>query len=478
MYPNLPSYGPLRPDQLEQIDGTARQVLAEIGVGVLEADYLRRLEDAGARVDHDPMRVYFPSEWLAEVLGRAPRRFVLHSRDGRNDIHLGDQGVHFANGGRVFRILDSDTGIYRMTTLRDVACTAALVETLEHIDVYIIACQAHDVAPAHYHLNDFFRAFNHTTKHVMGGCDTLEGAREMWELAGYIAGGGDRLAEAPFVSVIVSPMSPLIIAADSLRTLDFCGSHGIPVVCAPAPISGATAPATLAGTLSLMHAEALGALAIAQVLTPGAKVFYGAVPSTVDLRFFEYTMGSVEMAMMNSAAVQLADHNDFPIYASGGVTEAKSPDIQAGSEKGFSMLMAAASGPDLLHLAAGMLDSGNAISYEQYVIDNEILGMVKRALTGIRVDEDALALDVMRTVGPGGTFAMEDHTIKHMLDEFFYPSLSVRDNFDAWERMGHPDMLHRARALVREALDGGPTECLDGELVGELERRFGLLPLG
>jgi trimethylamine--corrinoid protein Co-methyltransferase len=226
-----------------------------------------------------------------------------------------------------------------------------------------------------------------------------------------------------------------------------------------------------------MHAEALAAVAIAQVLTPGAKVLYGAVPSTVDLRSFEYTMGSVEMALMNAAAVQLADLNEFPIYASGGVTESKLPDVQAGSEKGFSLLMAAMCGPDLLHLAAGMLDSGNAVGYEQYVIDNEILGMVKRALTGIRVDEDALGFDVIRAVGPGGSFAMEDHTVEHMLGEFFYPNLSVRGNFDAWVRMGHPGMVARAGQLVTEMLGDGEEGLLDEALVAELEERFELVPL-
>jgi trimethylamine--corrinoid protein Co-methyltransferase len=462
---------------VQQVDETARRVLAEIGLRIFDADYLDLLERAGARVDRESMGVRFPRDWLAEALSQAPRQFVLHSRGGTNDVSLGDGGVHFASGGRVFRILDPGSDTYRPTTLRDVARTAALVDRLEHIDLYIIACQAQDVGPEHYHLNDFFQAFNHTTKHVMGGCDSPDGAREMWELAAHIAGGADRLREAPFVSVIVSPMSPLILAADSLRTLDFCGSSGIPVVCAPAPIAGATAPATLAGTLSLMHAEALATVAIAQVLTPGAKVLYGAGPSTVDLRSFDYTMGSVEMALMNAAAVQLADLNEVPIYASGGVTESKLPDVQAGSEKGFSLLLAAMCGPDLLHLAAGMLDSGNAVGYEQYVIDNEILGMVKRALTGIRVDEDALGFDVIRAVGPGGSFAMEDHTVEHMLGEFFYPNLSVRRNFDAWVRMGHPGMVARAGQLVAELLGDAEDGLLDDALVAELEERFELVPL-
>jgi trimethylamine--corrinoid protein Co-methyltransferase len=472
MQTHLPLYSPLLPEDVKQIDQTACRILAQVGIRILEKSYLDELGAAGAQVDYGDMRVRFSADWLAETLARAPSRFTLHSRNGQNDIHLGAGNVHFANGGRVFRILDMGTGGYRLTMLRDVAHTAALVDHLEHINLYIIACQAHDLEPGHYHLNDFYHALNHTTKHVMGGCDHAEGVRQMWELASFIAGGEDELKEKPLVSVITNPRSPLTIDADTLGTLHFCCTNGVPATCAPAPISGATAPATLAGTLCLMHAEALAGVAVAQTFFPGAKVLYGAVPSTMDLRHMEYTMGSVEMAIMNGAAVQLAKLYDLPIYASGGVTEAKRPDIQSGCEKSFSILMAAMNGADLIHLAAGMLDSGNSISYEQYVIDNEIIGMIKRILAGIKVDERTLGFDVIRKVGPGGSYFVEEHTIEHMMDEFFYPDLSVRCNFDIWEERERPSMLSRAIDFVDEILEDGSEGLLDTALILELRKRF------
>jgi trimethylamine--corrinoid protein Co-methyltransferase len=221
-----------------------------------------------------------------------------------------------------------------------------------------------------------------------------------------------------------------------------------------------------------MHAEALAGVAIIQVYAPGAKVLYGAVPSTMDMRHMEYTMGSVEMAIMNGAAVQLAKLYDFPIYASGGVTEAKRPDIQSGCEKTFSNMMVAMNGADLIHLAAGMLDSGNSISYEQYVIDNEIIGMIKRILSGISVNEGTLGFDVIEKVGPGGNYVMEDHTIEHMKEEFFYPDLGVRCNFDIWEERGRPSMLSRANDLVDEILDDGREGLLDTDLILEIKKKF------
>jgi len=462
----------LSPEEVHKIDLTARRILERIGMRVIGNDFLETLEEAGVKVDYSNQIVRFEAGWLDEILARAPSQFTLYSRDGEKDVHVGEGKVYFANGGRVFRILDLATGGYRLTMLRDVAHTATLVDCLDHISLYIIACQAHDLKPQYYHLNDFYHALNHTTKHVMGGCDSEEGAKQMWELSVFIAGGEQALREKPFVSVITNPISPLTIDGSTLNILNFCCSKSIPVTCAPAPISGATAPATLAGTLCQMHAEALAGVAICQVFSPGAKVLYGAVPTTMDLRHMEYTMGSVEMAMMNAAAVQLAKLYDLPIYASGGVTEAKRPDIQSGCEKTFSNLMVAGNGADLIHLAAGMLDSGNSISYEQYFIDNEVLGMINRILAGIRVDEDVLGFDVIDNVGPGGNYVMEEHTIRHMKDEFFYPDLSVRCNFDIWEEQGRPSMLSRANDLVEKTLNDGKEGVLNTHLVVEIRKKF------
>jgi len=469
---SLPFYGLLSPQDVEQVDQTARRILEQVGFKLHDHAFLDELGKAGVRVDRENLRLYFDGDTLDEVLARAPSSFVLHSRDGKNDIHLGEGNVHFGNGGRAFRILDMGTGGYRLTMLRDVAHTATLVDSLDHIRFYIIACQAHDIKPVNYHLLDFYYAMNHTTKHVMGGCDNLNGARQMWQLASIIAGGEDYLRERPFVSVITNTISPLTIDSNTLAILKFCTSHGIPVTCAPAPIAGATAPATLAGTLALLHAEALAGVAIAQTLNPGAKTLYGAVATTMDMRTMEFRLGSVEMGMMNAAAVQLAKRYKLPIYASCAVTEAKRPDIQAGFEKGVSALTVGMSGADYIHLAAGMLDSGNSISYEQFVIDNEVIGMVHRMLAGIKVNEETLAFDVIQQVGPGGNFVAEDHTIDHMMDEFFYPELSVRCNFDIWEERGQPDMLRRAKETVNRILEEGKEGIMEQETILELKKAF------
>ncbi len=458
-------------DKIEQIDQAGRHILAHAGVRLLSEGVLKRLHEAGASVDLNEGIVRFTGEWLDEIVGNAPRMFTLYSRDGMHDLNIGSGSVYFGNGGRVFRILDMNTGGFRLTVLKDVAHTARLVNLLENIHFYIIACQAHDISSEFYHLNDFFQAFRNTSKHVMGGCDSLQGVRQMWNLACAVAGDEKRLQSEPFVSVITNPISPLTLDNNTLEILEFCALKGIPVTCAPAPMAGATSPVTLAGTLAQMHAESLAGVALTQVFRPGAPVLYGAVPTAMDMRTMDLTFGSVETAMMNVSAVQLAKRYHVPIYASAGMTDAKTPDIQSGFEKGVSLLLVGMAGAEFIHLAAGMLDSGNSISYEQFIIDNEILGMVYRVLRGIEVNENTLAVECVEKLGPGGNYMMEDHTVEHMFDEFFFPSLSVRMNFDLWKERNEPTPLSSARELARELLQNNEPVLSPDEIV-RIEKQF------
>lgn len=457
--------------QAQQIDAAGREILTRVGFRVLDEKLRRRLKRSGIRIDAGKQRAFMPDAWLEARLSEAPSRFMLYGRGKGRDLSLGSGQLYFGNGGRVFQLFDTATASMRPTVLQDIAQAACLVDQLEHLHFFIIPCQAYDIPAEHYHLNDFFQAFNNTEKHVMGGCDSVQGARQMHALASLIAGDEKALRSRPFVSVITNPISPLTIDSVALQIIEFCAGKGLPVTCAPAPMAGATAPTTLAGTLAQMHAEALAGVALVQFLQPGAPVLYGAVPSVMDLRKMNLAIGSVETAMLNAAAVALAHLHGLPIYASAGLTDTKVPDIQAGGEKMLSNLLVAQAGADFIHLAAGMLDSGNAISYEQFIIDDELIGMIYRLLRGIDVNADTLALDCIESVGPGGNFVLEDHTVDHMLEQHFYPQHCVRMPFDVWTREGEPTLVSHARDHVRLLLAQRRT-TLDSRLLSRIGRRF------
>ena len=184
-----PFAAPLAADQLARIDRAARHILQHIGMDVQHDGVVERLRTAGAGSGPAPHCITMTPAWLDDMLARAPRHFTLCARNGHPDLEMGSGNIHFSNGARVFRMLDTISGTSRTTTLLDVARQAAMVENLSHLHIYMIACQASDVPDQYYHLNDYFHALKNTGKHVMGGYGAENGLQHMWQIATAVAGG-------------------------------------------------------------------------------------------------------------------------------------------------------------------------------------------------------------------------------------------------------------------------------------------------
>jgi trimethylamine--corrinoid protein Co-methyltransferase len=186
-----------------------------------------------------------------------------------------------------------------------------------------------------------------------------------------------------------------------------------------------------------------------------------------------YMGGGAEFGMMNAAIHQLADRIKVPNYNSSGLTDSKMPDIQAAWEKAITTLLAAMGGSNFIHHAAGMLESMLTVNYEQYVIDDEIIGMSARVLKGIDVDEDHLAFDAIAEVGPGGNFIMSPHTLKYLRSEFNEGNgLSDRLNRDEWEAGGSIDAHERAKQMVRNILSKKSPACISEDVNKAIKGRF------
>jgi trimethylamine--corrinoid protein Co-methyltransferase len=157
--------------------------------------------------------------------------------------------------------------------------------------------------------------------------------------------------------------------------------------------------------------------------------------------------------MMNAAIHQLANHIRVPNYNSSGLTDSKIPDAQAGWEKAATTLLAAMGGSNFVHHAAGMLESMLTVAYEQYVIDDEIIGMCGKVLEGIEVDPEHLALDVIEAVGPGGNFMLADHTVDHLRSEYYLGNgVADQKNREQWETDGALDARARGRQIAKKIL--------------------------
>lgn len=469
-------YRPLNTEQVQTIHEAALSILEKTGVGFEQelSPELEVLIRAGARIDPDKQRLLIPRTLVQKGLDQAPERVVLAGRDKSHDLDLGDHRVHLGTGGAAVKILDRESGQARSSTLFDLYQLARLVDRLDNIHFFLRPCIPTDIPETDYDANVFYACFKGTAKHVMAGVNSEKTLLDVLEMAGLLAGGLEQLRERPFFSIITSfVISPLKLSSGPVKIMLECVKNRIPVALSGAPMAGSTSPLTMAGTLAQTHAEQLAGITLAQLTSPGAPLLYGGIPSRADLQTMNYCGGAIECGMMNAAIHQLADFVRVPNYNSSGLTDAKIPDIQAGWEKGMTTLLAALSGSNYIHHAAGMLESMICVAFEQYVLDDEIIGMTSRVLQGIAVDAEHLALEVIDQVGPGGEFMTAEHTFTHMRTEYFQGNkVTDRSNRTAWSEQGQLDGWNRARRLVSHILEQPKPVYIPEDLDRSLRKRF------
>jgi trimethylamine--corrinoid protein Co-methyltransferase len=467
-------YQPLTEAQIKQIHQASLTVLERTGLHVENEEALALYRQGGARVDGN--RVYIAPAMVGEALEQVPSRVLLAGRDPDQDMVLEGKRVYAGSGGSPTMVLDPAADTVRPGTLRDLADLARLADALEHCDFIVIPLHPTDVPEGDVPLNRFYACLANSTKHVMGGVGSVEGARQVIEVGTMIAGSSEALRERPFVSAITSWMvSPLHLDTSVTDILIEWCQHGLPVALSSAPMAGSTSPVTLAGSLVQLNAEQLSGMVLIQLVRPGTPVLAGYIPGLADMRTGGYLGGAVEFGMMQAAAAQLAHFYRVPIYCSGGMTDAKLPDAQAGYEKMATLLLAAMGGGNYIHHAFGMVTNMSAASLEQAVMDDEIVGMAMRVLRGIEVTEDSMAVEAIHRVGPGGHYLMDDHTVQFMRSELFSPPLADRQNRAMWEEAGKQDTRARAMARVEKLLQEHQPPGLPSEVDAAIRARFNVL---
>jgi trimethylamine--corrinoid protein Co-methyltransferase len=472
-------YRPLAGEDVETIHAASLDILEKTGF-TYEAGLdstLDMLDKAGATVNRKTERVRFPRDLIMDQIVKAPARVVLCSRDNQYDLDLTEDRVHLGTGGAAIKILDLESGEPRPSTLKDLYQLGRLVDRLDNIHFFLRPCIPTDIAQDQYDVNTYYACLKSTTKHVMSGVNDVNGLHQVIDLAAIVAGDRAQLQLRPFISVITAfAISPLKFSTQSTLIMQEAIRNQIPVVLSAAPMSGSTSPLTMAGTLAQLHAEQLAGICICQLTRPGAPLLYGGIPGRANLVSMGYLGGAVECGMMNAAIHQLSNHIQVPNYNSSGLTDSKIPDAQAGWEKAATTLLAAMGGSNFVHHAAGMLESMLTVAYEQYVIDDEIIGMCGKVLQGIEVDSEHLALDVIEAVGPGGSFMISDHTLDHLRSEYYLGNrVTDQQSRELWEKGGALDARERGRQIAKNILAKAEKSYIDPNLDQTIRENFDIL---
>lgn len=470
-------YKPLTEGELNTIYDTALRLLAELGLEEVPDRLWADLLAAGAQ-DSGTGRILFPAPLVQEAIDQAAKTFVLHGRDPNRSIEVGGNRVHFGTGGAAVQTLDLDTHVYRPSTLADLHDFTRLQDTLANVSWYTRCCVATDVPDVFdLDVNTVYALLRNTTKPTATSFTLAEHVAPIVEMLDIAAGGPGAFAARPFMKAHISPIiSPMRFGENAVDVVYECIRHNIPMSCITAAQAGATAPATLAGFLAQSLAETLASLIMVHAIQPGFPMVFSNWPLVIDLRTGAFSGGSGETAVLNAASAQLSNWLGLPSGVACSMTDAKAIDAQYGMEKGLTSLAAALAGGNLIYESSGMTASLLGVSFEAFVLDDEMHSHTYRALRGVEVNDETLGYEAITQAVLGeGHFLGGTHTFAAMERDYFYPTLASREEPRTWAADGAKDAWQVAGTKAREILATNSPAYLTPDQDAAIRARFNIL---
>jgi len=458
----------LSQSEIKQIHQHTLELLENTGIKVMLKKMRNLLADCGCPVDENSKIVKFPPEIVEEFVKKAPTDFMVCGADPEIQWRIGPDTRVWAGLGTAFRMLDPASGEHHDATHADVEKHLILFDHLDNISCNQMDIWAQDLPMHTIHVEAIRTWARHCTKSIGMGAYGVMATTDMMEMVSMVMGGKDELKQRHPFCAIVSIESPLSTAQAQLEGLMILAEHSMPALMSPEAMAGTTAPVSLAGLLLQHNAEIISHVVMAQAVNPGTPVMYGSVSTIADMTQGTPALGSIETGLISAASAQLAHYYHLPIRAVAGATEAKVMDVQCGFERGQSMLLAAMAGVNYI-TCVGTLESTNLGAHALAVIDNEIIGRVERALKGIGVDDTLLAFSDIQRVGSGGNYLMEPFTLEHFKTEHFIPTVSDRNQIEAWKDSGRKNIADHAAAELDRIFAEHRPKVLDPKLAAELD---------
>ncbi len=458
----------LSADEVAHLHGSALALLREHGIRVLLPEARAILRQAGALVDDETELVRFEDGLVADAIATAPTSFELIGRSPERTVTIGGRHLVTVPVSSPPAVSDLDGGRRdgNLSDFRD------LVRLTQHFDVIHVTgpcVEPQDVPLPLRHLQSCLAYLTLTDKapylYARGRGQVADGF-EMFRI-GY-AVDAETFASAPRCYTVINSNSPRQLDIPMcMGLIDFAAAGQVSVI-TPFTLAGAMAPVTLAGALTLQHAEALAGIVLTQAVRPGAPVVYGAFTSNVDMKSGAPAFGTPEYFKAALAGGQLARHLGLP-YRSSAPNASNAVDAQAMYETMTSLFGAMLGGCNLLIHAAGWLEGGLTASKEKFVLDVEVLQMLAEEFQPIVVDDAEIGLDAIGETAPGGHFFGGGHTLERYRTAFYEPLVSDWSNFGQWTEAGARDATQRANETWKRVLRDFEPPPLDDAIAAELD---------
>ncbi|MFZ5945621.1 MAG: trimethylamine methyltransferase family protein [Bacillota bacterium] len=412
-------------EQLRKIHEASMNLLENVGVKFHCSDILNLLESKGIKISGST--AFFTRGQILEWISKAPSSFQIHARNDKFNMLIGGDHSEYISANSGFPLIADAHGNSRLAMYDDYLNFLKLVHESQFFKINggVMVIPA-DLKPNEMYPLMLYTTLIHSDKCIFGGLGGFDETNLIMDILGLAFGGKERLQEAPRIITIISPLSPLQFDKTMLDTLKIYAQNRQPIIVAPAVMAGSTGPVTLAGTIALANAECLAGIAVAQMVQEGTPVVYGSASSGVDMRSGGFTIGTPDSALCVAFCARLARAYGLPSRGGGTLNDAKSISVQAGYESMMVMLTSGQEKINFILHSAGSLDSYRAMSYEKFIVDLEIISMVDRYVKGLKIDEETLAIDVIKQVGPGGEFLTHEHTFEHFREGLWASEISLQ----------------------------------------------------
>src|SRR5919206_373183 len=447
----MPRYEILSEDAMATLDRGWRRIVSELGVEFLLPESLEEFRKAGQQVDGNNVKL--DPEFILEQVAKAPREFDIQARNPERSVHVGGDHMVFASVyGPPFVRQGAER---RDATMADFENFVKLAQSFPELDSpggTIV--EPNDRPLDSRHLDMVYALQTLSDKPYMGSVISGENARDTIAMGEILFGGEDAFDTAPVSISLINCNSPLRWDDRMLSAMLEYNRANQAVITTPFLLMGAMSPVSVPATLVQQMAEALSGIALTQLVQPGCPVVFGSFLSNTDMQSGSPSFGTPESAIGLLCTGQIARHFNLPWRSGGGLTSSQTPDAQAAYEALMTMLPTFLAGANFVMHAAGWLEGGLVSSYEKYIVDIEILRMLKQEFRPLEIDEDSLAFGAHEEVGSGGHFLGAAHTLEHFRTCFYRPLLSSTENFERWSKNGGADAAERAGRIVQETLDG------------------------
>jgi trimethylamine---corrinoid protein Co-methyltransferase len=454
--------------EIKEIHHYAIRILDEIGMRMPHKDAIRILKQAGAKiVDNDTVKI--PEHLIQDALATVPKResFILYGRDPKHDVSFKKHKPTLSCMTMAVNVIDPYSRKKRSATEKDLADLTRIADQLEHVGIAGGLVTPQEV-PGEY--NDWYTwagTLKNTTKHITGGMLGARCVRDAAKMASIAVESETLFNERPYISGWVLTLPPLGIDIESLDALMEMNRRNISSIVSSGPILGVSSPVTIPGTLVQAHAEIMACIVLSQLINPGAPIVYTSFARGVDMRTGNISMACPEFGVLKGCMAQMGRFLELPVRMPSMLRDSKLLDAQAGFETG---MIGTTTGFVADIMDSMQLDMDLVVEYPDLLFCNDCMAAIKRMMRELTINDEMLAIETIKSVGPGGSYLASAHTFKHFRNELWNPDLIERRNWDKWELDGSLSIFEVAEKKVLEMLKSHPGKILTNEAESAIDQ--------